>query len=60
MELQRLGEKHLLLAVGGYDKNIHMYLIPRIQYQQNDDTKLFKYKFSLLGHMDSIKDFAFT
>ena len=25
-----LGDKHLLVVVGGYDVNIHVYLVPRI------------------------------
>jgi len=38
-----------MLAIGGYDMNIHIYLIPRLGYQA-DSEKIFKYKFSLLGH----------
>jgi hypothetical protein len=56
--LTQLGEKNLLLTVGGYDSNIHTYLIPRIPFQT--DKNIFKYKFSLLGHFNSIKAFAFT
>lgn len=59
MGLTTLGEKHLLLAVGGYDVNIHVYLIPRIGHQA-EGGKTFKYKFSLLGHMNAIRDFDFT
>lgn len=51
------GEKHLMLAIGGYDMNIHIYLIPRIPFQGG---KTFKYKFSLLGHANAIRAFAFT
>lgn len=27
-----VGQKHLILLVGGYDSNIHVYLVPRIQH----------------------------
>jgi len=54
-----IGDKHLMLAIGGYDINIHIYLIPRIQHQSADQ-KIFKYKFSLLGHMNSMRYFAFS
>lgn len=60
MALNKVGENHLLLVVGGYDKHVHVYLIPRIKHQNNTDNKLFKYKFSLLGHLDSIKDLSFS
>lgn len=30
MGLIKMGDKHLMLAIGGYDINIHIYLIPRI------------------------------
>lgn len=59
MGLVQIGEKHLLCVVGGYDMNIHVYLIPRIQYQ-SVDSKIFKYKFSLLGHINAIRGFDFT
>jgi hypothetical protein len=32
MGLVTIGEKNLMLAIGGYDINIHIYLIPRIQH----------------------------
>ena len=59
MGLIPYGDKHLMMAVGGYDMCIHIYLIPRIPYQEQI-TKTFKYKFSLLGHMNAIRAFAFT
>ena len=54
------GERHLMLVVGGYDINIHVYLVPRIQYQSECGPKVFKYKFSLLGHKNALRDFDFT
>ena len=54
--LIQLGEKHLMLAIGGYDINIHIYMIPRMGFQG----KTFKYKFSLLGHQNAIRYFSFT
>jgi len=53
------GEKHLMLVVGGYDVNIHIYLVPRILFQ-SECGKIFKYKFSLLGHVNALRDFTFT
>jgi len=32
MNIIEIGEKHLMLAIGGYDINIHIYLIPRIKF----------------------------
>ena len=48
-----------MLAIGGYDINIHIYLIPRIG-SQKPDSKVFKYKFSLLGHLNALRYFDFT
>lgn len=59
MHLVKHGDKHLMMLVGGYDINIHVYLIPRMQCQ-GDIAKTFKYKFSLLGHMNAIRAFDFT
>jgi WD40 repeat protein len=59
MGLTLVGEKHLMLTIGGYDKCIHVYLIPRLEHQ-NSISKTFKYKFSLLGHLNSLRDFDFT
>lgn len=59
MGLIPYGDKHMMLAVGGYDMCIHIYLVPRIHYQGHI-TKTFKYKFSLLGHMNAMRAFAFT
>ena len=58
VNMVEIGEKHLLVVVGGYDLNIHCYIVPRIPYQ--DGQKTFKYKFSLLGHFNSLRDFDFT
>jgi len=33
MKLVKIGEKHLMLVVGGYDSHIHIYFYPRIPYQ---------------------------
>jgi WD40 repeat protein len=59
MGLVHIGDKHLMAVIGGYDMNIHVYLIPRIQFQ-SADSKIFKYKFSLLGHINAIRGFDFT
>lgn len=59
MELAPLGEKHLLLLVGGYDLNIHVYLVPRIP-SCSYITTTFKYKFSLQGHVNALRSFAFS
>ena len=58
--LTPIGDGHLLLVVGGYDSNIHCYTCLRNPPVDQDHHKFFDYKFSLTGHMDSIKDFAFT
>ena len=55
-----IGEKYLLVVVGGYDSNIHCYTCLRNPPTDQDKYQHFQYKFSLTGHMDSIKDFAFT
>jgi hypothetical protein len=60
MELTPIGSKYLLLVVGGYDSNIHCYTCLRSMHKQNNPETYFKYKFSLTGHLNSIKDFAFT
>ena len=57
--MTKLGEKHVMLCVGGYDINIHVYLVPRIEYQNQED-KIFKYKFSLLGHLNALRYFSFS
>lgn len=49
-----------MLVVGGYDVNIHVYLIPRIQHQAADEKKVFKYKFSLTGHQNALRDLTFS
>lgn len=61
--LIQLGDKHLMLAIGGYDMQIHVYLIPRIPFQSEGEEgkkKTFKYKFSLLGHLNALRYFSFT
>jgi len=61
MGLTCVGKKYLMLVVGGYDSKIHCYTCKRwTEGQEVDATHHFTYKFSLGGHMDSIKDFAFT
>ena len=32
MGIVEIGDKHIMIVVGGYDVNIHVYLIPRIPY----------------------------
>ena len=59
MGLTVVGKKYLMLVVGGYDKNIHVYTCLR-QAQPKDLSKYFQYKFSLTGHIDSLKSFQFT
>jgi len=58
MEMTLVGKNYLLLIVGGYDKNIHCYTCPIIPTSEPETH--FSYKFSLTGHMDSLKDFSFT
>ena len=53
MSIATIGKKHLLLVVGGYDSNVHCYTTLR-------GSGDFQYKFSLTGHLNSIKDFSFT
>ena len=63
--LTPIGPDSLLLAVGGFDKNIHFYTCEKAKIRANRGEKcqihdLFNYKLSLTGHMDSIKDLCFT
>lgn len=46
---------HLMLLTGGYDSKVHLYTIPR----KTSDAKL-TFQFSMLGHLNSIKDLAFS
>jgi len=57
-----IGKKYLLMVVGGYDSNIHCYTCLRNGFKEEGSSvsKAFTYKFSLTGHMNSLKDFAFT
>jgi len=50
--LKVLNDKSLVLVIGGYDTHIHVYLVPRAGGP-------FSYKFSLLGHTNSIRAFDF-
>jgi len=59
-QLTAVGQKYLLLVVGGYDKNVHCYTCLRNAHQKAESPQLFTYKFSLTGHMNSLKDFSFT
>lgn len=62
-ELSPIGKKHLLLVVGGYDSKIHCYTSLRAPFQAKENVNvdgLFSYKFSLTGHMNSLKDFSFS
>jgi len=56
--ISEFGERHLIIAVGGYDSNIHIYLYPRKPKRQ--EKSQFKYKVSLPGHFNAIRDFDFT
>jgi len=47
-----------MVVLGGYDSKIHVYTIPRI-HAQKEQVEL-TYHFSLLGHLNSVKDFSFT
>ena len=58
MNIGTLSEKNMMLVIGGYDMKIHVYLIPRLQVL--DSKSIFNYKFSLPGHLNSLKDFDFT
>jgi WD40 repeat protein len=63
--LSPIGTDFLLLAVGGFDKNIHFYTceLARVRAKRGEKCSihdLFSYKLSLTGHMDSIKDLCFT
>jgi hypothetical protein len=62
MELTLVGSKYLLLVVGGYDSNIHCYTCLRKEHTPEGTSidKHLAYKFSLTGHMNSLKDFTFT
>lgn len=51
MCLVALGAQHILLFVGGYDSKIHVYSI-------KFDSNQFIYRFSMLGHFNSIKALA--
>ena len=58
MNIVTLSDKNMMLVIGGYDMKIHVYLIPRMQIQES--RPIFNYKFSLPGHLNSLKDFDFT
>lgn len=60
MGVTEFGGKHLMLVVGGYDSKIHIYLVPTIAHQNPESKSIFKYKVSLPGHFNSIRDFDFT
>ena len=49
-----IGNKHLIIAIGGYDKHIHIYA-----YERGSASKL-HYQLSMPGHMDSVKSLVFT
>ena len=62
LQMTTIGKKYILVVVGGYDSNIHCYTCLRKEHinENHDVKKAFSYKFSLTGHMNSLKDFAFT
>jgi len=49
--LSELGNTHLILLIGGYDSKIHVYT-----FRKNSSNLV--YKFSMLGHFNSIKSIA--
>jgi len=51
--LSTLGNNHLILMVGGYNSQIHVYTIGL------NDSQL-QFKFSMLGHFNSIKSLAIS
>ena len=48
-------EGYLLLMMGGYDCKIHVYTVKR-----GSDLSELKFRFSMLGHLNSIKDLAIS
>ena len=60
---QMPGTNHLLIAIGGFDKNIHCYTFEIRRGKEKEDIDIdgtLTYAISLGGHMDSIKDLCFT
>jgi hypothetical protein len=51
--LTTLGPEHLMLMIGGYNSQMHVYTIG-----SKDDQ--FTYRFSALGHLNSIKSIAIS
>jgi len=51
-----IGEQTLLVLVGGYDSKVHVYTTIR----SSDKPTELKFAFSMLGHMNSVKDLAFS
>ena len=53
-----IGDGHLMVAVGGYDSKVHIYTTKR--QSEEEPAYALKYHFSMLGHLNSIKDLAFS
>jgi len=51
--LTHVGKGHLMLMVGGYNSQIHLYTI------ETTGVKL-EYRFSMLGHFNSVKSIAIS
>jgi len=45
---------HLMLMIGGYDSKIHVYTTKRNMVDE------LTFRFSMLGHLDSIKDLSIS
>jgi len=61
LAIVEFGEKHLMITIGGYDAKIHIYLVPTIDNQRTEDkNSVFKYKLSLPGHFNALRDFDFS
>lgn len=57
------GTNNLLIAIGGFDKNIHCYTFESRKGKSAEGIDIdstLSYVISLGGHMDSIKDLNFT
>ena len=54
------GTNNLMITIGGYDAKIHTYLVPTLNHISEGQKSVFKFKTSLPGHIDAIRDFDFT
>lgn len=53
--LTHVGKGHLMLMVGGYNSQIHLYTI-----QTTGGAAKLDYRFSMLGHFNSVKAIAIS